>query len=88
MQEEGTVLKCWGWMGIKNIEFWLWWKNKGERRQWQRVNKRMSQRSSGERLARGGREHFKRGRALCEFHVKSQEEGNITEPKRGESKGK
>lgn len=87
MQEEGTVLKCCGWMGIKNIEFWLWWKNKGEWRQWQRVNQRMSQRSSGERLAHGRREHFKRRRALCEFHVKSQEEGNITELKWRESKG-
>lgn len=66
-------------MGIKNIEFWLWWDNKGKGRQWQRVNKRMSQRS---------REHFKRESALSEFHMKSQKEGNITELNRGESKGK
>lgn len=75
-------------MGIKNIKFWLWWKNKGKWRQWQRVNKRMSQRSSRERMAQGGREHFKRGRALSEFHMKSQEEGNITELNRLERKGK
>lgn len=39
-------------------------------------------------MAHGGREHFKRGRALSEFHMKSPEEGNITDLNRGESKGK
>lgn len=59
----GSVLKCCGCMGIKNIEFWLWWDNKGKRRQWQRVNKRMSQRSSG------GKASPRRWRALQEWEL-------------------
>jgi hypothetical protein len=59
----GSILKCCGCTGIKDIEFWLWWDNKGNGRQWQRVNKRMSHRS------RGGNAGPRRWRALQEWEL-------------------